>query len=72
MTKHQPEYLDTVELYRLTGYKKSELQSSWLEDKGIPHRVDGHRVVVSRIHVQAWLEGRTVVRSSGLNIAAIK
>ncbi|MBK5204057.1 MAG: DUF4224 domain-containing protein [Polaromonas sp.] len=67
-----PEYLDGIELHLLTGYTRSTSQASWLAEHGIPHRLDGKRVIVSRIHVQAWLEGRTVVHSTGLNLAGIK
>lgn len=72
MTQYPPEYLDSIELHLLTGYTRGTSQASWLKDKGIPHRRDGRRVIVSRIHVQAWLEGRTVVHSGGLNFAGIK
>lgn len=71
MTKHPPEYLDSVELHLLTGYTRGKAQANWLKEKSVAHRLDGRRVIVSRVHVQAWLEGRNVV-SSGLNMAAIK
>jgi hypothetical protein len=67
-----PEYLPPLELHALTGLARVLAQADWLAQQGIPHRVDGKRVIVSRIHVQSWLEGRTVVRSSGLNLAGIK
>ena len=66
------EYLTSPDLHTLTGYARSPLQADWLVQHGIPHRVDGRRIIVSRVHVQAWLEGRTVARSNGLNLAAIK
>jgi len=73
MTKHPPEYLDNVELHLLTGYTRGTTQASWLKEKAVPHRLDGRRVIVSRVHVQAWLEGRNVVASNGgINWAAIK
>lgn len=65
------EYLTTIELHQLTGYARGTSQSSWLLEHRIPHRLDGRRVIVSRMHVQAWLEGRTVV-TPGLNLAAAK
>ncbi len=67
-----PEYLPPLELHALTGFARAPAQADWLLRHGIPHRVDGKRVIVSRIHVQSWLEGRTVVRSNGLNLAGIK
>lgn len=60
------------ELHTLTDYARAGQQAAWLAERGIPHRVDGRRVIVSRVHVQAWLEGRTVVHSTGLNLAGIK
>lgn len=72
MNKFPSEYLDSIELHLLTGYTRGASQVVWLKDKGIPHRQDGRRVIVSRIHVQSWLEGRTAVHSTGLNLAGIK
>lgn len=66
------EYLSPGELHSLTGYARSGQQSDWLAAQGIPKRLDGKRVIVSREHVRAWLEGRTVASSNGLNLAAIK
>ena len=64
--------LTPPELERLTGKIWSRHQAHWLVEQGIPHRVDGRRVIVSQRHVDAWLEGRTMVRSAGLNLAAIR
>lgn len=66
-----PEYLDGIELHLLTGYTRGVSQVSWLKNKDIPYRQDGRRVIVSRIHVRAWLEGRSVVHSTGLNLVGI-
>ncbi|MDZ7918478.1 DUF4224 domain-containing protein [Rhodoferax sp.] len=66
------EYLLPPELHVLTGYARCNGQASWLQQKGIPHKLDGKRVIVSREHVRGWIEGRTVVTSSGLNLSAIK
>uniref|UniRef100_UPI00406C248D DUF4224 domain-containing protein n=1 Tax=Rhodoferax sp. GW822-FHT02A01 TaxID=3141537 RepID=UPI00406C248D len=65
------EYLSNSELLHLTGYRRAGHQSNWLKERSLPHRTDGPRVIVSRVHVQAWLEGRTVP-SSGLNLAALR
>ncbi len=72
MIKLPPEYLDSVELHLITGYTRGTAQASWLKEKGVPHRLDGRRVIVSRVHVLAWLEGRNVVASQGINWAAVK
>ncbi|TXH90319.1 MAG: DUF4224 domain-containing protein [Rhodoferax sp.] len=66
------EFLNPQEMHALTSYARAGQQSEWLKTKGIPHRVDGRRVIVSREHVRNWLEGRTMVVSRGLNTAAIK
>lgn len=65
------EYLNQSELHQLTGYARPTSQANWLKEKAVAHRLDGRRVIVSRVHVQAWLEGRNVV-SSGLNLAALR
>lgn len=67
----QSEYLPPGELHTLTGYARPTAQASWLKEHGIPHRVDGRRVIVSREHVRAWLEGRNIV-SSGLKLEAVR
>lgn len=67
----QTEYLPPPELHQLTGYARPTSQASWLKERGIPHRLDGRRVIVSRVHVQSWLEGRTVV-SGGINFASVR
>ena len=66
------EYLSPGELHLLTGLARSGPQADWLAGKGIPYMLDGRRVIVSREHVRARLEGRIVARSSGLNLAGIK
>ena len=64
------EYLPPPELHSLTGYARPTQQATWLKDKGIAHRVDGKRIIVSREHVRAWLEGKSVA-TGGLNMGAI-
>ena len=66
------EYLPPKELHLLTGYARVSGQSKWLQEKAIPHRRDGSRLIVSRIHVRAWLEQRSTVSSAGINWAAIR
>lgn len=67
-----PEYLNAQELHQLTGYARAAEQAAWLKFRSIPHRQDGARVIVSRIHVQSWLEGRPVVARGGMNLSAIR
>lgn len=66
------EYLTPQELHQLTGYARSAQQADWLKTRSIPHKQDGSRIIVSREHVRAWLEGRPVLARAGLNIAAIR
>lgn len=66
------ELLTPAEIAHLTGKLWSKHQSAWLVEQGIPHRMDGKRIIVSRRHVDAWLEGRSIVRSAGLRLEAIK
>ena len=66
------EYLNSSDLHSLTGYARSGKQAEWLKASGIPHRVDGARIIVSHQHVRGWLEGRTVASSQGPNWSAVK
>lgn len=66
------EYLSPAEIRQVTGYAMPSRQAEWLKLKAIPHRQDGARVIVSREHVRAWIEGRHTVSSSGPNWAALK
>lgn len=66
------EFLSSSDLHALTGFARQAKQAQWLKDNGIPHRIDGARVIVSSRHVTGWLEGRTVVSSAGPNWSAIK
>ncbi len=65
------EYLNPSELHQLTGFARPTSQAHWLVAKRIPHQADGRRVIVSRVHVQAWLEGKQAVIGSGPNWAAV-
>jgi len=66
------EYLNTQELHALTGYARGAQQAAWLKIHSIPHKKDGSRVIVSRVHVQSWLEGKPVLSRGGMNVAAIR
>lgn len=65
------EYLTAQEVHQLTGFARAAQQSEWLKLNGIPHKAFERRVVVSRVHVRAWLEGRTVVSSNGPDFSRI-
>lgn len=66
------EYLPRAELHQLTGFARPTKQAEWLAAMAIPHRVDGARVIVSRVHVQGWLEGKHVAQSGGFNWGAVR
>ena len=66
------EYLSPQELHTLTGYARSAQQAAWLKFHSIPYKQDGSRIIVSREHVRAWLEGKPVLSRSGMNVAAIR
>ena len=65
------EFLEPDELKRLTDCTPSTKQDAWLTEQGIPHKVDRKRVIVSREHVRAWLEGRPLRSSNGPNWGAV-
>lgn len=69
---NESEFLTPHELHDLTGFARAAEQDGWLKERSIPHRRDGRRVVVSRYHARAWLEGREAVASNAPNIAALR
>lgn len=67
------EFLDKTELFQLTGFARAPAQAAWLAAEGIPHKVDGKRVIVCRIHARAWVEGKPLTVSSGeFNWSSVK
>lgn len=66
------EFLQSAELRELTGFSRAAEQESWLRDHGLPHKRDGKRIIVSRFHARAWLEGRAIVASNEPNLAALR
>lgn len=67
-----PELMQRDELRDLTGKAHASAQAAWLSERGVPHRLDGRRVILSRAHVRDWLEGKTVRQSSGINWEAVR
>lgn len=67
----ETEFLKAAELHDLTGFARAAEQDDWLKERGIPHQRDGRRVIVSRFHARAWLEGRPVVASNAPNLNAL-
>jgi Domain of unknown function (DUF4224) len=66
------EFLNSQDLYLLTGFARPTKQANWLKGMGIAHRTDGVRVIVAHRHVANWLEGRSAVNSNGPNWGAVK
>lgn len=66
------EYLSNQELSRLTGNSENRGKSRWLQGQSIPFKEDGRRLIVSRLHVQKWLEGKITLTHSGMNLSAIR
>ena len=66
------EFLSAVETHGLTGFARAAEQETWLKAHGIPHQRDGKRVIVSRFHARAWLEGRPLVASNAPNLEALR
>ena len=67
-----PELLQRDEIREVTGKAHAAAQSAWLKERGVPHRLDGRRVILSRAHFRAWLEGTTAPRSGGINWGAVR
>lgn len=65
------EFLSPADLHDLTGYARAAEQEAWLKHQGIPHKRDGRRIILARIHARAWLEGRSIAPMNEPNIAAL-
>lgn len=65
------EFLSTQSLHDLTGYARANKQAEFLKANGIPHRVDGARIIVAQKHALNWLEGKRVAFGE-INFGAVK
>lgn len=70
MSANEPEFLAPSELHQLTGAARVAAQGDWLTAQAVPHKLVDRRLIVSRVHVRAWLEGRSIITSKGPNWAA--
>lgn len=59
--KPEREFLSSADLHDLTGFARAAEQESWLLERGIPHKREGKRIIVSKIHSRAWLAGKPMV-----------
>lgn len=68
------EYLKPSEVKETTGGEsKLQEQVRVLTEQGVPFKVVGKRVLVSRYHVREWLAGRLSVPSrGGVNLDLVK
>lgn len=64
--------LVTDELHSLTGWRRASDQGRWLAARGIPHQVDGRRVIVLWTHVNAWIEGKPAASYVAPNWSAVR
>ena len=56
------ELLSVQERHELTGYARAGQQAQWMREHGIPHRVDGKRVLVSRVHVAQVMTKKEIAK----------
>jgi hypothetical protein len=66
------ELMSPEEIKELTDAAQAAKQAEWLADHGIPHKLVGRRVKLSRVHVRQWLEGARFAFSSGVNLGAVR
>lgn len=67
-----PELMSSVEVREATGKARPAQQAEWLSERGVPHRLEGRRIILSRAHFRAWLEGKIVPKTSGINWGAVR
>ena len=66
------EFISPDELRELTGYAHAKQQGAWLTERGVPHKLEHRRVILSRVHVRNWLEGKPMAIGGGINFRAIR
>lgn len=67
----EPEFLPPADVKMLAGGAASiEAQAAALTRAGIPHKIVGRRLLVSRHHARLWLSGQPVTPTRRPNIAA--
>lgn len=66
------EFLSPPEVRQLAGRADLLGQDEALRLLGIPHRISGRRMLVSRYHVREWLSGRVVTPSTKPKMELVK
>lgn len=54
------------------GAARIDDQVRILREQGVPHKVVGRRVLVSRYHLREWLAGRVVAPSSAPKLELVR
>jgi Domain of unknown function (DUF4224) len=66
------EFLSPPEVRQIAGVGDLHGQAEALRLLGIPHRIVGRRLLVSRYHVREWLSGKTVTPSTKPKMELVK
>jgi hypothetical protein len=70
---HESELLSPAEVKDAAGGKASVAeQTRVFTELGLPHKVVGKRVLVSRHHLREWLAGRVVAPSRAPKLELVK
>ncbi len=68
---HEPEFLTPPDVKALAGGAPSiDAQAAALTRAGIPHKIVGRRLLVSRHHARLWLSGQPVAPTRRPNLSA--
>ncbi|MBA3622919.1 MAG: DUF4224 domain-containing protein [Methylibium sp.] len=68
----ESELLSAAEVRSLTERARHDDQCRVLTELGLPFRVVGRGIKVSRYHLREWLSGRAVTPTRGPNMGAIR
>lgn len=69
---HPSEFLDRADIKTLADTADIDKQAIVLERLGIPYRLIGRRILVSRHHTREWLAGRVVTPSRGVDLSKVR
>lgn len=73
MSATESELLSPAEVKAVAGgAARLDDQVRILREQGLPHKVVGKRVVVSRYHLREWLAGRVVAPSSAPKLELVR
>jgi len=72
VTEPPGEFLTPAELRALTECAYVEPQCAKLEEIGVPYKRKSKGILVSRIHVRAWLLGEVLCMSAGVDLSKVR